>query len=195
LNDGIYGLMFIKEHGGIALVQDPEEAEYPTLVRSAVDHVAVDQILTSDQVAAAVSRLVHEAVQNMTPEDKPADNAESFSLGLPRRPEGKLAPLVCPECGGSLWESQHGSLIRYECHEGHAFTLESLLAKQSDAIEAALWSALRVLDENVELFRRMADNAQQMGRLESSRTFQEDVRDAEERANLIRGVLLGPGSA
>jgi two-component system, chemotaxis family, protein-glutamate methylesterase/glutaminase len=34
--------------------------------------------------------------------------------------------LVCPECGGSLWEIRKGRPSRYRCHAGHAFTLKSL---------------------------------------------------------------------
>jgi len=40
------------------------------------------------------------------------------------------APSVftCPDCGGTVWEFRDGKLIRYHCHVGHAFTIDSLLA-------------------------------------------------------------------
>jgi two-component system chemotaxis response regulator CheB len=117
-------------------------------------------------------------------------------MGLPHRPpEGELAPLICPECGGSLWEARHGTLLRYECHEGHAFTGESLLNGQNEMIEEAMWAALRALDENAELLRRMAGRARSANRPESAKTFEEHARDAEDRAHLIRNVLLGKEGA
>jgi two-component system chemotaxis response regulator CheB len=191
LNDGTYGMMVVKQEGGVVVIQDPEEAEVPGIVRSALENVAIDHVLPSAQMAPVLTRLVLEPVAHaMRRAETPTDPSESENLGLPRRPPGDLAPLVCPECGGSLWEKHHGSLIRYECHEGHAFTGESLLSEQTDAIENALWSALRALDENAELFRRMANNARKLGRLKSSAMFEENAREAAERGELIRRVLL-----
>ena len=58
---------------------------------------------------------------------------------------GNPTAFACPSCHGALWELQNGNLTRYRCHTGHAFSPESLLAEQSDAIEQALYSALRAL--------------------------------------------------
>ncbi len=43
--DGANGLKRIKEHGGVALAQDPEEAEYPDMPRSAIATGLVDYVL------------------------------------------------------------------------------------------------------------------------------------------------------
>jgi len=43
--DGANGLMRIKEHGGVALAQDPEEAEYADMPRSAIATGLVDYVL------------------------------------------------------------------------------------------------------------------------------------------------------
>ena len=67
------------------------------------------------------------------------------------RLQGPPSPYTCPECGGTLWESQTGRLSTFNCHTGHGFTAESLLAAQNGALEEALWSALRALEEHAAL--------------------------------------------
>ena len=42
LDDGTVGLQAIKKRGGVAIVQDPNEAEYPSMVKSALRYVEVD---------------------------------------------------------------------------------------------------------------------------------------------------------
>lgn len=42
LDDGAEGLMVIKQLGGTAIVQDPADAEYPSMPRSAMSQVQVD---------------------------------------------------------------------------------------------------------------------------------------------------------
>jgi two-component system chemotaxis response regulator CheB len=48
LNDGTSGLQAIKRCGGLAVVQDPSDAAYGQMPRSAIRHVAVDQVLPLD---------------------------------------------------------------------------------------------------------------------------------------------------
>jgi two-component system chemotaxis response regulator CheB len=58
-----------------------------------------------------------------------------------------------------LWALSDGNLLRFRCRAGHAFSAESLLAEQSEALEEALWTALRALKERSALARRMAGRA------------------------------------
>ncbi len=44
-DDGAMGLKMIKENGGLAIVQDPDTAEYPFMPRAAINMVKVDHIL------------------------------------------------------------------------------------------------------------------------------------------------------
>jgi two-component system, chemotaxis family, protein-glutamate methylesterase/glutaminase len=195
MNDGSYGMMLVKEHGGLTVVQDPAEAEAPAMVRSAMEVVDVDHALPVAEIAA----LIQEHARAPLPQGASSgaggnshpDPVEPENQGLPQRPaEGELVPFVCPECGGSLWESQHGRLTRYECHEGHAFSGELLLSEQSDAVEGALWSALRTLDENAELSRRIAARAREGRRFETAETFEQQARETAHRAEAIRRVLV-----
>ncbi len=94
---------------------------------------------------------------------------------------------VCPECQGPLWEMRDGKLVRYQCQVGHRYSLENLLAAHSEELEAALWIALRTLEERVTLQRRLAE--QSAGAPEARRMFLTRARDNEKHAALLRQVL------
>jgi two-component system CheB/CheR fusion protein len=57
-SDGAAGVTAIKEHGGIVLVQSPDEAEYASMPRSAIATKAVDFILPARQLAERIVELL-----------------------------------------------------------------------------------------------------------------------------------------
>jgi two-component system chemotaxis response regulator CheB len=63
---------------------------------------------------------------------------------------GVSAGIVCPDCGGHLWQMNEGPL-RYRCHVGHAMSAHSLLAQQTQVVEAAGWQLLRAIEEDDQL--------------------------------------------
>lgn len=63
LNDGTAGLIDIKEQGGVAIVQDPQEAMFPSMPESAIEHAAVDHILPVADIARVLVHLADEPVQ------------------------------------------------------------------------------------------------------------------------------------
>jgi two-component system chemotaxis response regulator CheB len=71
---------------------------------------------------------------------------------------GKPSAFTCPSCHGCLWEMQDGKLVRFRCHTGHAFSPESLLAEQSEALEESLFSATRALNEKAAAMRSLAQH-------------------------------------
>jgi hypothetical protein len=60
LNDGSSGLQAIKLCGGLAIVQDPSDAAYDEMPRSAIQCVAVDHILPLDAIPAKLAALTVE---------------------------------------------------------------------------------------------------------------------------------------
>ena len=114
---------------------------------------------------------------------------------LPGPPSG----FTCPECGGALWELQSGRLLKYRCHVGHAYTPEGLVAEQARALEVALWTGLRALEEYAALRRRMARRARSGNWAAIALDYERQSEEAEARAALIRQGLIddrvAPGKA
>jgi two-component system chemotaxis response regulator CheB len=195
LDDGTLGLDCIKRAGGRAVVQDPTDAMVDSMPVSAIRNVNVDHVSPAADMGPLLSRLVREPLANgersMARPTGGKDQAEMQPDALETgRLEGPPSPYTCPECGGSLWESRTGKLVAFNCHTGHGFTAESLVAAQTGALEEALWSALRALEEHAALQRRMADRARQGGLAALGEQYDARVRTAEERSALIRQALL-----
>src|SRR5262245_33682659 len=58
-SDGVVGVRAVKETGGIILVQEPAEAEYPSMPRSAIATGVVDVVLPVRDLAVRLVDLVH----------------------------------------------------------------------------------------------------------------------------------------
>jgi two-component system, chemotaxis family, protein-glutamate methylesterase/glutaminase len=57
LYDGTAGLRAVKDHGGIAIVQDPEEAIASSMPHSVLQNVDVDYCLSLGEIAPLLTRL------------------------------------------------------------------------------------------------------------------------------------------
>ena len=64
LSDGTAGLWEIKNAGGIAIVQEPEDAEYPDMPRNAMQNVQVDYCLPAEKIGSRLIELVGPASAN-----------------------------------------------------------------------------------------------------------------------------------
>jgi two-component system chemotaxis response regulator CheB len=61
LDDGTAGLWWVKKFGGLTMVQEPEEAQFPDMPRSALVHVEIDYVLKVAEMGAVLSELVEGA--------------------------------------------------------------------------------------------------------------------------------------
>jgi two-component system chemotaxis response regulator CheB len=95
----------------------------------------------------------------------------------------------CPSCHGALYAIDEGGMERFRCRVGHAWSPEALAAEQSQALEGALWMALRGLEERAALSRRMGERAAASGHRHSARTFARRHEEAHRAAALLRGML------
>ena len=62
LDDGTAGLAEVKSQGGWAVVQDPEDARFPSMPGSAMRHVAVDHCVPLAAIPDLLARLVGEDI-------------------------------------------------------------------------------------------------------------------------------------
>lgn len=198
LDDGTAGLAAVKEHGGIAIVQDPAEALYPSMPRNALKHVTVDHILGAAQLGPLLRRLVGETIAGGR--DRMDDLDKSRGLEV-RVAEDDIdaaheltkhsAPSVfaCPDCSGVLWESRDGTMVRYRCRVGHSYLPEGLSSAQCDALEEALWTALRALKENAALSAQLAERTRERGLEHLASEYTRRQLEAEDRADLVEAVL------
>lgn len=197
LDDGTAGLAAIKQRGGIAVVQDPKEADYPGMPSSAIQNVLVDHVLPLDEIAPLIDRLARQPL----PEgdgDPPPSAAQEEPDAMSTEPEdegeaagtrdGQASGFTCPDCGGALWEKPGGPL-HFRCRTGHAYSPETLLAKQTDTLEYTLWAAVRALEENAALARRMEKRMRQLGNTRSMSRYERRAQAAEAHADVLRRVL------
>ncbi|WP_250122784.1 chemotaxis protein CheB [Chroococcidiopsis sp. CCMEE 29] len=197
LDDGTAGLAAVKQQGGVAIVQDPEEALYSGMPQSAIENVEVDYILPISEIAPVLVQLAEkpvepEGVKAVSDDMKiEADMAEleigaMQSYDCPGTPSG----FACPDCGGVLWELGEQGLVRFRCRTGHAYSSNSLMAAQSEALEEALWNALRALEEKAALVHRLGERARDRHQAISAKHFEQEAQAAQQRAALIRKMLL-----
>ena len=200
LDDGTAGLLAIKRCGGVAVVQQPADARYSGMPDSALQHVVVDHCVPVREMPAVLTRLAHEPA-GPPPEPSSEDRLQIELRSLAMDPTllnsderpGEPAVYACPECHGTLWEVHDGDLMRYRCRVGHAFTAEWLLVEQSHHLEAALWMALRALEEKASLAARLRQRAAEQGHMLVAERFEEQEQDARLRAEMVRQTLLNSG--
>lgn len=196
LQDGTVGMDAIKRCGGIAIVQNPEEAQFPDMPLSVLSNIDVDHIARVSEMGSLLRELFEKPVpeQNEIPEDiKLEAKIAERVMGTTEDVEklGKKVAFTCPDCGGNLWEMKHGSVLRYRCHLGHAFSGEALLKDMNEAMEETLWVALRMMEERKNLLTTMLDREEQKSVSSWTSGQRQRVEDIKVHINRIREVLMG----
>ena len=187
LYDGSTGLMAIKARGGVAVVQDPEEAAFASMPRSALQAVTANHVLPVAAMGGVLSNLVGEAVDGngdspMVDEDERLERviSEDFSEQANDDRSEETSIFTCPDCGGVLWQGGEGADLRFRCHVGHAYGPELLLHQKSEELEAALWLSLRLLKEKATLTRQLATRSRTAGNGPEARQMAGRIADQAE---------------
>lgn len=180
LDCGSAGFLSIKARAGVTIAQDPGEAAVPDMPRNAIE-LGVDHVASAEAIAVLLQRLTAEPAPSWSGSVEPAIEA----LEGDRR--GDEAELSCPSCGGVLTTASVGPLQQFRCHVGHTFTLQSVLAEQTEETERALWAAVRALEESAALATRVAERS--TGALQ--KRFLDRARSLNREADLVRRILIG----
>ena len=174
LDDGTSGLWSVQRLGGLTIVQEPRDAEQPSMPTNALEFVAADYVVPLAQLGPLLGRLTQERAPAKTRlpaaeldllkiELTIAKQGGGFELGIIDK--GRLTPFTCPDCHGALTQLIEGKLIRYRCHTGHAYTVSALLSEVTQSVESMLYQSMRGLEETKMLLQNLgnhfADNQQE----------------------------------
>ncbi len=200
LDDGTVGLQAVKKRGGVAIVQDPKEAEYPSMAKSALQFVKVDYCLSLAEIPDLLVRLSKEpaasesaypVTEEIEVESKIAEqemNTQEFLKNV--EAIGTRTTYTCPECNGSIWQIGKEAPLRFRCHIGHSFTANIFLSEQTQNIENALWSAVRAMEEKVTFSRQMAERMGSYKLQKAAEKYEDHAKRLDEEVSLIRDIIL-----
>jgi len=194
--DGVVGLMAIKLQGGTAIVQDPSEAKAPSMPAAALRYVKVDYTLAAAAIAPTLVQLctaarAEEMPMAMLGSEEPDARIvqEDFDEQVQGERDGETTVITCPECGGTLWQLREGEFVHFRCHVGHRYGSDTLLREQAEALERALWTCVRMLQEKVLLSRQLGHRARAEGRPRIAARFEENATADEEGMTILRQFI------
>ncbi|MEX2231348.1 MAG: chemotaxis protein CheB [Cyclobacteriaceae bacterium] len=199
LNDGTSGLWSIKRLGGLAIIQEPEDADYPSMPVNAIKYVAIDYAVPAQQMGALLGKLTLEtrfkkvklskkAMQLLEMEVIISKQDNAFEMGIMNM--GELTPFTCPECHGVLVRLVEGKFIRFRCHTGHAYTASALLADLTKTVEEILWQGMRGLEETTLLLTQIARHFKKQGSKTTADIFLKKAEMTTKRARVIHDSVF-----
>lgn len=198
LDDGKSGLWTIKNRGGIAIVQDPNDAEVSSMPQNAIRYVAVDYVVPVAEIPHLLMSLVKEQIlipkHTVMKKDERLDieltiAADENGLNKNVMSLGELSPFTCPECHGVLTAIMEGDYQRFRCHTGHAFSSDSLLAALTEHIEESLWDAIRSIKESTMLMNHIGDHFADRNDSKMAGLYFRKAQEAQDRARQVRAVV------
>lgn len=195
LDDGAAGLRLVKEAGGTAIVQDPNDAHSPSMPRAALAATTVDYCVPLAAIAPLLTRLVGGPMAKDRTHTAPAAG-EEVDLTLGRGDPfdvlsriGRVSRFSCPECGGNLWQLGESPPQRFRCHTGHSYTVRTLEYAKEERSNEALWVALRTVNEKQALLQRMADDFERTGQPAAAAAARDVAGTAEAASSQLRALL------
>jgi two-component system chemotaxis response regulator CheB len=196
LDDGTAGMIAVRARGGVGVAQDPADAMYPSMPQHAAEVAGAQHVVPAEKIGSLLTELLAEEV-DLAGQPAPSDlmdtetamaNLDIDALNADDRP-GTPSGFGCPSCHGALFSITEGGMERFRCRVGHAWSPEALAAEQAQALESALWMALRGLEERAALSLRMGQRAEGRGHHISARTFRARHDEAQQAAALLRRML------
>jgi two-component system, chemotaxis family, protein-glutamate methylesterase/glutaminase len=203
LDDGAAGAVAIEASGGRVAVQSFAEALYEGMPRAAAHAAGSAHELPVAQMARLIGAWAEEHGQSAA-EAGDIASGQTREVGMatldpeamhdPDRP-GDPSGFGCPDCAGALFRIEEGRLVRYRCRVGHAWSAESLLARQAVDLESALWMALRSLEEQAALNAELGERVRGSEHARTAARFDANAQDAVQAAELVRQLIADIGTA
>ena len=196
LDDGTMGFWAVRRQGGVTICQDPEDALFGDMPRHAIESGSAGYVLPLDKIGPALVELAGQEIPDLAPEEEMPDPTEMTLAELAQlEKRGRPSAFVCPECTGTLFEFAEEGVMHYRCRVGHSYLPDSLASNQEGVLEAALWTALRAIEEHNDLLQGMLARAEARGFDVTAKTYRAKLEEGAHRMGLLRHVLgLGHGS-
>jgi two-component system, chemotaxis family, protein-glutamate methylesterase/glutaminase len=195
LDDGAAGLAAVKRCGGIAVVQNPADAEADDMPLSSLAACDIDYRVCTEKMAQLLMQLTKEIAPPAQP--APGDIALEVQIAAGRPSTTEMVAqiavpvaLSCPSCSGVLSQISEPSRLRFRCQIGHAYSADVLNKQQEAAIAEAVGTALRVLEERHTLLVKMAADAKRRGNELSAKQFEEKAHDYRRQADILRKAAV-----
>ncbi|HVG42932.1 MAG TPA: chemotaxis protein CheB [Chitinophagaceae bacterium] len=199
LDDGTSGLWSIKRKGGTTLIQDPKDAEFPSMPLNVLEYVDVDHSIAmtemgdllnciTKEIATETALLSEEEMDRLKVEVNIAAQDNAFEMGV--LDKGALTPLTCPECNGALVKFTEGKIVRFRCHTGHAFTDSALLAGVTKAIEENMWKTVKGLEEAIMILENTAKQFEKQGKSKVAKAFSQKAKETHHRSQHLRKQIF-----
>ena len=196
LDDGTAGLWTIARLGGVAIVQDPSDAQFSSMPLNAMRHVEVDHVVPLSQIPSLLVALTSDAPAKIAPVTVPPHLDLDVKIAKEHNPRdaglehmARPSPYSCPECHGVLLEFEEGGRLRLRCHIGHAYSVESLVAAMHEGIEYAMGAAQRSLEEGSLLMKRIATDLEQRHHGEESMRMRHAADQAARRSDAMKELM------
>jgi two-component system chemotaxis response regulator CheB len=197
LDDGASGMTAVRECGGTCIVQDPRDAEFPSMPEAAIALNTVDYTASATRIGAIIAGLAREpappARENGCDRGRLEREVRIASMDIAAPDEapslGKPSIFGCPDCGGVLWEQDDDAMMRFRCLVGHAYSPETLIERQDETVEQALWVAYRTLCENAAAAGRVANRLRTRGLKGVRNRFDTRREHLERSAESVRKLL------
>jgi two-component system chemotaxis response regulator CheB len=194
LDDGTSGMASIKRSGGITIVQDPNEADYPDMPLSVLDNVKVDHT----ESLAKMGELIREIIRTTHPKEVEVPQDVRTETEMDRRITTRIedlsqfekADINCPDCGGGLHITQKEHPVHYRCHVGHSFTDRELLIRMSEVLESTFWTSLRMMEERRTMLLRLAKKDREKGYGSTAARHEELAREMEKHIENLKQILF-----
>lgn len=190
LDDGSAGLFAVKSRNGVAIVQDPADAIAPDMPLNAMKNMVVDYSLPAGEISGVLVKLAQgDAGPAQEREESMANDAQENGPLMEPPPAEQHIALACPECSGPLYEARDGPVSRFQCNVRHSFSPLSLSVAHDEALERALWVAIRTLNERITLHRQMLRRDRNEAEDVLFRRMEESVKIAEQDVELLRQII------
>lgn len=199
LDDGTSGLWSVQRMGGLAVVQDPLDAQQPAMPTNALEFVTADHIVPLAELGSLLVRLTTELAPGkprlpaaqldlLKIELTIAKQGGGFELGIIEK--GLLTAFTCPDCHGALTQLIEGKLIRYRCHTGHAYTLSALLGEVTQSVESLLYQSMRGLEETKMLLQSLGEHFSKDDQPDVAALFLQKAEQTGKQALVVHDSIL-----